>query len=74
MNTLVQIVYSRTSRKRTPPGPRVSVRLLEVSVYVRVRKNVALEGISCTRTSILKLLGLLVAVLSTKGLLDVAFD
>ena len=47
--------YSQTSRKRTPTGPRVSVRLREVSAYGRVRKKVALEGISCTRTSILKL-------------------
>ena len=34
------IIYSRTSRKRTPTGPRVSVRLREVSAYRR-----ALEGI-----------------------------
>ena len=52
---LVKSNYSQTSRKRTPPGPRVSVHLQEVSAYGRVRKKVALEGTSCTRTSILKL-------------------
>ena len=35
--------YSPTSRKRIPTGPRVSVRLREVSTYGRLKKN-ALEG------------------------------
>ena len=35
----VEILYSRTSRKRTPTGPRVSVRLREVSAYGRVKKK-----------------------------------
>ena len=36
-------IFSRTSRKRTPTGPRESVRLREVSAYGRVKKN-ALEA------------------------------
>ena len=32
------IIYSRTSRKRTPTVPRVSVHLREVSAYRRVKK------------------------------------
>ena len=38
-NRLIFRYYSRTSRKRTPPGPRVSVHLREVSAYGRVRKK-----------------------------------
>ena len=47
--------YSRTSRKRTPSGPRVSVRLREVSAYGRLKKK-------CTRGHILHQLRQLVIV------------
>ena len=64
--------YSQTSRKQPPTGPRVSVRLREVSAYKRAEKK-------CTRGHIMhqnkyfKDLRPLVTVLSIKGLLDVAF-
>ena len=78
-NTEYMDDQSGTSRKRTPLGPRVSVRLRKVSAYGRVKKK-------CTRGHIMhqnkyfKTLRPLVTqdqapvvnVLSIKGLLDIA--
>ena len=57
--------YSRTSRKRTPPGPRVSVRLWEVSAYGSVRKSCIMH-----QNKHFKTLRPFVTVLSIKGLLE----
>ena len=64
--------YSPTSRKRIHTGPRVSVRLREVSAYGRVKKKCN-RGHIMHQNKYVKALRPLVTVLSTRGLLDVAF-
>ena len=65
---MVVLKYSRTSRKRTPTGPWVSVRLREGE------KKVCTKGHIMHQNKYFKAVRPLVTILSIKGrLLDVAF-
>ena len=65
---MVVLKYSRTSRKRTPTGPWVSVRLREGE------KKICTKGHIMHQNKYFKAVGPLVTILSIKGrLLDVAF-
>ena len=62
-------IYSGTSHKGTPSGPRVRVHLGKVEE----KKNWCTRGHTMPQTCLLELLRPLVIVLSITGLLDVAF-
>ena len=62
-------IYTGTSHKGTPLGPRVRVHLWKVEK----KKNWCTRGHTMHQTCLLELLRSLVVVLSTPGLMDVAF-